>query len=137
MSKSRLKAPAYYIQRIILDGATVEEDDIAVFTKYTDSRSVIMAKGVSADTFTEFLSLSPFIIDENALKGENLSKLFFYSHSDGDSYVYRWAEDPDKKLRIGKETYQGSGKKIEQINRRMEAIKDELDAFKELINPKL
>jgi hypothetical protein len=137
VSKSRLQGPSYHIQRIILDGSTVEEDDIAVYDNYTDSRSVILAKGTDPETFTRFLTLSPFIIDENALKGEKLSKLFFYSHSEGDGYVYRWAENPDKTLKIGRDTYPTSGKRNDPmilVNKRMQAIKDELDAFIKLIN---
>ena len=137
ISKSRIKAPSYYIQHIILDGATVIDDDIEEYSEHTDSRSVILARGTSPETFTRFLTLSPFIIDENALKGENLSKLFFYSHSIGDSYVYRWAEDPETKLIIQQQTYPTSGKRkdpMEIVNRRMLSIKEELDSFKTLIN---
>jgi hypothetical protein len=93
-------------------------------------------------TFDDFLSLSPFIIDENSLKGEDLSKLYFYSHSDNDAYVYSWADDPQVKLIVkANNTYLPGSipvegkttKEVTVINQRMAIVKKELDAFKEII----
>jgi len=138
LAKSRLKKPSYYIKRIILDRFTVSEDDTKLYTEYTDSRSVILAKNIDPKTPIKFLSLSPFIIDENALKGEDLSKLFFFSHSDGDCYVYRLADNPDETLRIRSGNtystiYDKDDDELELINLRMTEIKNELDTFKSLI----
>ena len=108
-----------------------------VFENYTDSCSVILAKGIDQVTFFKFLSLSPFIIDENAIRGEDLSKLYFYSHQSGANYIYRWAEDPDVTLAVGKPYTRLPGKtagELERINQRMTEIKEELEAFKTLIN---
>ncbi|MBE7169149.1 MAG: CHAT domain-containing protein [Williamsia sp.] len=136
-AKSRLKKPYYYIRRIILDRYTREEDDVALFENYTDSFSVILAKGIDQVTFFKFLTLSPFIIDENAIRGEDLSKLYFYSHKSGENYVYRWAENPDETLTVGKPYPKLPGKtaaELDRINQRMAEIKGELEAFKTLIN---
>jgi hypothetical protein len=141
ITKSRLKAPSYYITRNILDRTTVYDDDIAEFDSYTDSRSVILAKGTDPTTFFKFLTLSPFIIDENALRGKNMTKLFIYSHSEDDCYVYRWADDPGTTLKISNYTYpyrDSEGKEIPEmvlINKRMKNIKDELESFKSFIKP--
>lgn len=141
ISKSRLKPPSYLIKRIILDGNRASKDDVETYMNYTDTRSVILAKGISPETFTSYLTLSPFIIDENAQKGEDFSKIFFYSHSVEDAYVYRWGENPEDKLIVKKETYEINEDDDEYeieiktlLNKRMEAIKSEMDAFKAFIN---
>lgn len=143
--KSRLKKPSYLISRTILDGYNIIAADIVPYDTFTDSHSVILAKGLANGTVIDFLSLSPFIIDRNFLMGEDLAMLFFYSHSNENSYVYRWAEDPSKTLTVLEEsTYENIVTKPEiqpktriqimEINLRMSEIKKEMDAFKTLIN---
>jgi len=115
-----------------------------VYNGYTDSQSVILAQGIDPDTFTKFLTLSPFIIDENAFKGEDLSKLFFFSHRDSENnYVYRWSDDPEdpkKNLVVKNQTYTSLHEKtayeVDLINQRLSAIHDEMKAFEILVNSK-
>ena len=47
---------------------------------YTDNRSVLLLK--NEEHIKPYLSLSPFVIDENALKGEEKTKLFFFNFGD-------------------------------------------------------
>jgi hypothetical protein len=138
ITKSRLSKPQYYIRHIVLDGQSVNDDDITEYPKYTDSRSMILARGIEPESFTDFMTLSPFIIDENAFRRANLSKPYFFSHSEGNSYVYRWSLDPDTVLVVNDATYvvdpqQENDPNIEN-NRRIKAIKDEMDEFKKLVN---
>lgn len=138
-AKSRLKGPFYYIKRKVLHfaGSSQERDDIAEFDEYTDTRSVILAKGLDRTTFTKFISLSPFIIDESAQKGEAASQLYFFSHTEDDGYVYRWARNPETTLKINNRTYTKGVKTTEELdalNLRMQNIQQEMEAFKNLIN---
>lgn len=139
--KSRLKVPSYYIRRIILEGHEDIPDDSKLNTSYTDSQSVILAMEQDQNPFARFLTLSPFIIDENALKNVGLSKLYFFSHTKGDSNVYRQFQDPDRMLEVKR---QGSfafirdktPEEVEQINLRMTDVWEELESFKNLIHSK-
>lgn len=133
ITKPRFKDPVYHIQRIFLDGATVNDDDIAGYSTYIDTRSVILAKGADEKQFTDFLNLSPFIIDENALKGENLANLCFYSHDEKDNYVYRRTENPDEKIMVQKKR---DHNRLSTFEMRVNTIKEELDAFKTLVTNK-
>ncbi len=140
LTKSRLKKITYYITRNILDRRTPIDDDVAEFPLYTDSRSVILAKGIDTDSFFEFLTLSPFIIDENALLGKNLANLYFYSHRAENGFVYRWTEDPTVTLTVTDRNYpecDENGDIIPEnvrINRRLRNIKEEMEGFEKLIN---
>jgi hypothetical protein len=71
---------------------------------YTDSESVILLKGQGT---AEYLSLSPFVIDENALTGDQKSKMFFYSHREGDGsgYAFRFVGNEDDSLVITEDKY--------------------------------
>ena len=42
----------------------------------------------SDDAVSPFLNLSPFLIDENALKGQQNSKLFFFRYNSENQYTY-------------------------------------------------
>ncbi|MEO8070668.1 MAG: CHAT domain-containing protein [Acidobacteriota bacterium] len=103
--KSRHKAPEYRFNQVVLDRVTAGiMDSEEVYTAFTDSESVILLKG---DDMTTYLSLSPFVIDENAFTGDQNSKLFFYSHRDDDgrSYAFRFVENEDDGLVISDEKY--------------------------------
>jgi hypothetical protein len=96
VKKERHKGPQYLHTRVILKGRrealkdTRWENDSC-----TDDNSVILLK--KCEGAAEFLSLSPFLIDHNAFSGEDLSRLFFFSHKDPSrgSYCYRFVEDED------------------------------------------
>ena len=78
-----------------------------MYDTFTDSNSVILLK--SKKDLNEYLNLSPFIIDENALLGEKKSKLFFFSHFDKNSgtYQYKFSYNAADKLSVSDEKYPG------------------------------
>jgi len=61
----------------------------------TESRSVILLRDIQ--DLAEMLSLSPFVIDENALTGAQKSKLYFFHHLEKDEegrpvFAFQFAE---------------------------------------------
>lgn len=77
--KKRHEAPKFQHRLVILDKITAAFgvlDETLTTQKYTDSQSVVLLK--NEEELHPFLNLSPFIIDENALLGQNNSKLFFF-----------------------------------------------------------
>ncbi len=82
--KSRFEKEDYLLKLVnqyrIIEGI----EDTQLFSDLpTESRSVILLR--DAGNFSETLSLSPFIIDENALKGAQKSKLYFFHHLEQDA----------------------------------------------------
>lgn len=108
MRKERNKPPQY-VHRIVkltrISAPTMDQPE--VFAGFTDTASVILLR--SFKKLADYLNLSPFVIDENALATppEDKSKLFFYSHHDAasDSYHFRFVSDRDQLLAISGSTY--------------------------------
>jgi hypothetical protein len=101
--KVRHKPPEYRFNQVALDRVTAGiMDTEEVYSAYTDNESVILMK---SDGVTNYLSLSPFVIDENALTGNQNSKLFFYSHREGAGYVFRFVENEDDGLVVTDDKY--------------------------------
>ena len=99
--KSRHRAPTYRHYKVSLDTVTAGYLDAeAVYTHFTDAKSVLLLKEL--DNVESYLSLSPFIIDENALKGEKKSKIFAFSHYDKarDVVVYHFMNNQSETLEI-------------------------------------
>ena len=86
--KYRNEARLFQHRRVALDRTydfLVDEDyDDAV--NHTDSYSVILVR--TMNDYQSYLSLSPCIIDHNALNGNEKSNLFFFHHADGDNFVF-------------------------------------------------
>lgn len=81
VNKSRHRSPSFIHNTVFLDMVTVGyEDEESVYTSYVDNSSIILLR--SPDDMSEYLSLSPFIIDENALKDLPHTKIYIYSHYD-------------------------------------------------------
>lgn len=137
-AKRRLGNPRYSIQHIVLDGQEVNLDDILEHSKYTDSFSMILARGTDPETFTDFMTLSPFIIDRNAFFEAKGSTPFFFSHRTTDGYVYLNCQNPAEPLTVKDNTYPVNPEDPHcpniKINRRLKAIKDEMDEFTKLVN---
>lgn len=119
------KDPEYQHNQVILDDTMNQDvalDSLKAYANYSESQSVILLK--SLNEVYPYLSLSPFIIDENALSdssGGREAKLFFYQYSDGETSHYRlvnkWnAKDERDRLSISP-THYG-------------AFKEQLDAFR-------
>ncbi|WP_341840651.1 CHAT domain-containing protein [Chitinophaga caseinilytica] len=132
--------PQFWIRRIILDGADIDGDYSGVYANPLHNYSVVFARDIDRNTFRDFMSLSPFIIDENGLKGNDAAKLYFFSHSSNGSYVYRSSNNMED-MRVVKSagTYLDTElgaitpDKKRRINERMKELKNEIDFFKDLI----
>ena len=95
INKSRHKQAEFLHRQVLLDRITagfVDSDEAR--TSYTDNESVIMLKDL-ADV-SQYLNLTPFVIDENALLGYEGTKIYFYSHWDEaqDAYHFYSIADP-------------------------------------------
>lgn len=141
--KARDKQAKYWIRRIILDRPEIDNDYKEAYDAPTDSHSVIFARATNKQDLTKFINLSPFIIDENSLKGVNLSRLLFYSHKKGDNYIFRWSDNREEFLEVKQDyTYDlddlhdTEEEEVMLINQRMSEIKEQLDYFHQLINTK-
>ena len=118
--KERHKDPAYRVKKVFLDNITAGLlDEESISTTFTATNSVILLK--SKEDLTDYLNLSPFIIDENALIGEKKSKLFFFSHFDEktEDWHYKFAYNAEDKLCINDQKYPG--------------VKSDLNSFSKLI----
>jgi hypothetical protein len=118
--KPRHKKATFYHNKVTLDRVTQGlADEGAEFDRFTDNNSVIFLEN-SGDV-AEYLSLSPFIIDQNALTGHECSKLFFYSHREVKEgtwcYVYKFIDN-------GMETLMVSDAKYPEIKEQMEEFKE-------------
>lgn len=104
----------------------LQEEELEL-DRYLYNRSVLLLKKDKKDSGknTQELSLSPFIIDDNAfyLKTD-LSKLFFFSffQKNTDSYIYRHIIRPDDPL-------------LEVNEEKYELVKEQFDVFKKMICP--
>lgn len=113
--KRRHKQPQYRHTRAILDRVTAGIlDETTIYNDFADTDSVVLLK--NTEDMAHFLSLSPFIIDENALTGHQNSKLFFYSHQDtSDShYYYKFIDNEAEKLAV-KENYPQVTEQLEEF----------------------
>lgn len=83
VSQSRNQPPQFKISQVLLDRISADPlDEDAMRPGYTEIQSVILLKDL--EDVSRFLSLTPFVIDQNALTGDILTKLYFYSHREGD-----------------------------------------------------
>jgi hypothetical protein len=90
-------------------------------TNPLDNRSVVVLKEKSA----EYLTLSPFVLDECAFekekkKQEKLSKVFLFSHYRGGTCCYKYLDRPDDPF-------------LEVSASQFSIVKDQLDAFTHLL----
>lgn len=88
MHKKRFESPKYQHNMVILDRITAAFgvlDEVLTSQSFTENNSVVMVP--TEDVLSPYLNLSPFILDENALLGQQNSKVFFYRYgSDGNFY---------------------------------------------------
>ena len=95
IKKTRHKQATFFHRQVLLDRLTadfMDSDEIRI--TFTDNESVILLK--SLDDVSDYLNLTPFLVDENALLGHEKSKIYFYSHYDpaSDAYHYYSIADP-------------------------------------------
>ncbi|MCP4152866.1 MAG: CHAT domain-containing protein [bacterium] len=122
--KRRHKEAYYNHNNVYLDRITEGlADEPAAFKTFTDNSSVIFLDNRENDNeVAGYLSLSPFIIDENALTGDECSKLFFYSHREevqGEvRYVYTFVDNPEESLVISDDKYPQVKELMEEFKER-------------------
>lgn len=119
VQKSRASNVQYIHHQVKLDMITAGYKDSKRDYKqeFTEDQSVILmrpGKGLG-----RYLNLSPFIIDENALKNEEKSKMFFYRYfnKEKDSLNYKYAYKRDDTL---------------EIKKQYPKVREEMDAFSKL-----
>lgn len=119
--KNRHESPRYRHSQITLNRAlTVASTGIAEvgieFDNFTDNKSVLFLK-TEDNQVKEYLNLTPFVIDENALNRDYASKLFLFAYQQDRTYSYQFLNNfGDDPLIIDHDTY--------------EDIKHQFDRFK-------
>jgi len=100
--KSRHRAAEYRHTHVILDRVSAGLMAVAeVFPTYAESDAIILLK--RTDDIQDFLSLAPFVIDENALSLDpNSAKVHFFCHfgANGDTFVFRSIDAPQDTLTV-------------------------------------
>lgn len=98
--KERMEEPAYAINMGILKGTDPKriKEKARRYEEYTDSQSVLLVKNVKE--ISDYQSLSPFLIDENALTGHLNFKVFFYAFGEEDRSYYEFVDTGDLSLEI-------------------------------------
>lgn len=107
--KNRHEAAKYRHSQITLNKAlTVATTGVTevgvIFSNFTDSKCVLFLKTVD-DEVQDYLSLSPFLLDKNALTNDFSSQLYLYSFREKDQYVFQFLNDPRNEFRLAPETY--------------------------------
>lgn len=120
--KRRHEKPRYRHNQILLNRAltvasTGGPSEVGqIFENFTDSKCVLFLK-TKGEQVLDYLNLSPFIIDENALKNDYNTKLYLYAYSEKDNYFFQFLNNA-KEAPI-------------TVNRQQHPeIKDQLDRFK-------
>ena len=101
ISKARHKPAEFRHRQVLLDRVTagfVDVDEIR--TAFTDNESVILLKDL--EDVRDYLNLTPFIIDQNALTGNENTKLYYYHFHDeaADACHFYSIADPGDTLVI-------------------------------------
>lgn len=101
ISKARHKPAQYSHRQVLLDRVTKDVLDAdAIRADFTDNESVILLKDVK--DVRDYLNLTPFVIDQNALTGNAGTKLYFHRFTDAAGAVshYYLASNPADVLEI-------------------------------------
>ena len=125
IDKKRHQPIKYKLNNVVLDRVTAGVlDDVLEVDVYTDDRSVILVKNI--ENVGDYLNLTPFIIDKNALTGDDKSKIFYYSYTDGDLYHYHFIDKEDEALEISAEVYDEIYSQMNQFQETVFATEEEL-----------
>lgn len=118
--KGRHKDPSFRHRQVVLDRISDGMmDDTGVYPSFTDSQSVILLENVK--DVAHYLSLSPLVIDVNALTGHENSKLYFYCFPKPteNAYQYKFVDNEADTLLI-------SDSQFPQIKQELEDLRDAL-----------
>jgi hypothetical protein len=81
ISKARHKPPEFRHRQVLLDRVTAGFVDVdETRTAFTDNESVILLKDL--EDVRDYLNLTPFLIDQNALTGNENTKLYTFGFHD-------------------------------------------------------
>jgi hypothetical protein len=102
--KKRHESAMYKLNNVMLDRVTAGVlDDVMELGTYTDDRSVIFVR--NTENMEDYLNVTPFVVDENALTGNEKSKLYFYAYKEDEKYIYQFIDNSAEKLEISEETF--------------------------------
>jgi len=123
--KKRHTKATYKLQNVMLDRVTAGVlDDILEKDVYTDDRSVILVRSI--EEMENYLNLSPFVIDENALTGNEKSKLYFYAFKEDDKYIYTFIDNGAERLDIDETNFEEIHEQMEKFQKAIFNSKDDL-----------
>jgi hypothetical protein len=94
--KARFRHSQIMLNRALTVASTGIAEIGVEFDNFTDNKCVLFLK-TKDNEVQDYLNLTPFIIDENALNNDYSSKLYLFNHQDGDNYYYKFlnnANDP-------------------------------------------
>jgi hypothetical protein len=106
LMKARHANPRYKHNLVILNQLTAAIgvlDDVLESDEFSDNNSVILMR--DEETVQPSLNLSPFLIDENALSGQQNSKLFFFTSRQDGVYSFTLIDNLKDQLAIKDDTY--------------------------------
>lgn len=106
MEKRRFEEPSFRHNMVILDRITAAFgvlDEVLKSDAYTENDSVVLVP--TEDTLSPYLNLSPFILDENALSGQQNSKVFFYRYNSEGAFYYQLTDNLKDILIVGDDRY--------------------------------
>lgn len=104
--KPRHATPRFRHNLVVLNQLTAAIgvlDDVLETTEYTDNNSVILMR--DEETVSPSLNLSPFILDENALSGQQNSKLFFFTSYENKQINFTLIDNLKDTLNITRDNY--------------------------------
>lgn len=104
--KPRHATPRFKHNLVVLNQLTAAIgvlDDVLETTEYTDNNSVILMR--DEETVSPSLNLSPFILDENALSGQQNSKLFFFTSYERNQINFTLIDNLKDTLNITRDNY--------------------------------
>jgi hypothetical protein len=119
-------APAMYkLNNVMLDRVTAGVlDDVMELGTYTDDRSVILVR--NTESMEDYLNITPFVLDENALTGNEKSKLYFYAYKEEEKYVYQFIDNSEEKLEISEENFDDINEQMGNFQQSIFNTEDEL-----------
>lgn len=106
MQKRRFEEPSFRHHMVILDRITAAFgvlDEVLNSDAYTENDSVVLVP--TEDALSPYLNLSPFILDENALLGQQNSKVFFYRYNTDGAFYYQLTDNLKDILIVGDDRY--------------------------------
>lgn len=94
MHKKRFQSPSFKHNLVVLDRITAAFgvlDEVLTSESFTENDSVVLIP--TEDALSPYLNLSPFILDENALSGQQNSKVFFFRYGSDGNYYYQLTDN--------------------------------------------